>query len=127
MYVKGIISKITEVSTQYGNATYFISDDGTEEGQLQIYRGNSLDGAKFTAEDEIKVGDQVIVNGKLVNYNNTTHQFNTGSKIVSLNGTTAISNVTTNNNSTVIYNLAGQRVSKMSKGINIINGKKVRF
>ena len=26
-----------------------------------------------------------------------------------------------------IYNLAGQRVSKMQKGINIVNGKKVLF
>lgn len=126
VYVKGIISKIDEVSTQYGNATYYISDDGTEEGQLQIYRGYSLDGAKFTAADEIKVGDQVIVNGKLVNYNGT-HEFSTGSKIVSLNGTTAISNVTINNAKGTAYNLAGQRVSKMSKGINIINGKKVIF
>ena len=27
----------------------------------------------------------------------------------------------------IIYNLAGQRISKMQKGINIVNGKKVLF
>ena len=28
---------------------------------------------------------------------------------------------------TVIYNLSGQRLNKMQKGINIVNGKKVLF
>ena len=34
-------------------------------------------------------------------------------------------NVNDNDNQTVIYNVAGQRISKMQKGINIVNGKKV--
>jgi hypothetical protein len=34
-------------------------------------------------------------------------------------------NVNVNDNQAVIYNVAGQRVSKMQKGINIVNGKKV--
>jgi hypothetical protein len=29
------------------------------------------------------------------------------------------------NEASSIYNLAGQRISKMQKGINIINGKKI--
>ena len=42
---------------------------------------------------------------------------------------TAIANVNVNDNdnNAVIYNVAGQRVSKMQKGINIVNGKKVLF
>ena len=41
---------------------------------------------------------------------------------------TGISNPNSNHNlSNAIYNLAGQRVQKMQKGINIINGKKVLF
>lgn len=42
---------------------------------------------------------------------------------------TAIENVNANvnDNNTVIYNLAGQRLNKMQKGINIVNGKKVLF
>ena len=39
-------------------------------------------------------------------------------------GTTGISGIFNDENA-VIYNLAGQRVSKAVKGINIINGKKV--
>ena len=42
-------------------------------------------------------------------------------------GTTAITNVNVNKNgyNDAIYNIAGQRVSKLQKGINIVNGKKI--
>ena len=126
VYVIGTITKIKEVSTQYGNATYWISD-GNEytSDDLQIFRGYSLDGEKFKAEDQIKVGDKVIVYGKLVDYNGTK-EMTTGSSIYSLNGVTAISSISAETNAdSVIYNLAGQRMSKLAKGINIVNGKKV--
>ena len=126
VYVIGTITKIKEVSTQYGNATYWISD-GNEytSDDLQIFRGYSLDGEKFKAEDQIKVGDKVIVYGKLVDYNGTKEMTN-GSSICSLNGVTAISSISAETNAdSVIYNLAGQRMSKLAKGINIVNGKKV--
>lgn len=128
VYVKGIISQIDEVSTQYGNATYYISDNGETEGQLEVYRGYSLEGEKFTSEDEIKLGDEVIVYGKLVNYVKDgvgTHEFTTGSKIYSLNGvTTDIKNVAVDANAPA-YNLAGQRVADNYRGVVIMNGKKV--
>ena len=87
-YVKGKIAAITEVDTgQYGNATYLISDDGTENvPTLQIYRGYSLGGEKFQSANEIKVGDEVIITGKLVNFKGNTKQFAQGSSIYSLNG-----------------------------------------
>lgn len=86
VYVKGIISKIDEVDTSdFGNATYYISDDGKTDKQLQIYRGYYLDGAKFTSADAIKVGDQVVILGKLIKYGSTP-EVEKGSKIVSLNG-----------------------------------------
>ena len=89
-YVKGKICAIKEVDTgQYGNATYSISDDGNEDNALQIYRGYSLGGAKFTSANEIKVGDEVIVTGKLVNFKGNTKQFAQGSSIYSLNGQTS--------------------------------------
>ena len=63
--------------------------------------------------------------GKLVDYNGTK-EMTTGSSIYSLNGATAISSITAETNADgVIYNLAGQRMSKLAKGINIVNGKKV--
>lgn len=89
-YVKGKIVAVGEVDTgQYGNATYTISDDGTDAVTLQIYRGYSLGGAKFTSANEIKAGDEVIVKGKLVNYKGNTPQFAQGSAIYSLNGKTS--------------------------------------
>ena len=90
-YVKGKICTIGEVDTgQYGNATYSISEDGTENGaSLQIYRGLSLGGEKFKSTNEIKIGDEVVVTGKLVNFKGNTPQFAQGSSIYSLNGSTA--------------------------------------
>lgn len=40
---------------------------------------------------------------------------------------TGIVNVNDNDNDNVIYNLAGQRVQKLQKGINIVGGKKVLY
>lgn len=93
VYVKGKISEITDVNTgEYGNATYFISDDGSKTGQLQVFRGYYLGGEKFTAANQIAVGDEVIVYGKLKNYQNSDNSLTpevTGSQIYSLNGQTA--------------------------------------
>lgn len=84
IFVQGTIVSISELSTQYGNATYYISPDGTEENQLYIYRGYGLNGEKFTAEDEVKVGDKVVIKGALMLYNNSP-QIGSGSSIVKLN------------------------------------------
>ena len=94
IYVKGFISQIDDISpvpeTTYGNATYWISDQkGSTAGQLEIYRGYSLGGEKFTSKDEIKEDDEVIVFGKVVNFRGSTPEFTTGSSIYSLNGQTA--------------------------------------
>jgi len=86
VYIKGIVSEIREVSTSFGNATYSISDDGTTTGQLLVYRGYWLDGAKFTSESQIKVGDKVVVVGTVVNFKGDTPEVNQGNKLVSVNG-----------------------------------------
>ena len=92
--VKGFISQIDNISpypeTAYGNATYWISDvKGSTAGQLEVYRGYSIGGEKFTSKDEIKEGDEVVVKGKVVNYRGNTPEFTSGSIIYSLNGQTA--------------------------------------
>ena len=84
VYVAGVITKIDEISTGYGNATYYISDDVEGSNSLEVYRGNSLNGDKFTSATEIEVGDSVIVCGKIVNFRGNTLEFTTGSKLVSL-------------------------------------------
>ena len=85
IYVTGKIVSIEEYSLQYGNATYYISPDGTTTNQFYIYRGNSFEGAKFTEEGTIKVGDVVVINGNLTTYNGTP-QLASGSKLISVNG-----------------------------------------
>lgn len=87
-YIKGIISNVKEVSTQFGNATYHISDDGTTAGQLEVFRGYYINGEKFTSEDLIKVGDEVVILGKLINYKGNTPEVNQGNKLISINGKT---------------------------------------
>ena len=85
VYIKGKVSQIKEVSAQFGNATYWISDDGSTDNQLYVFRGKYLNGEKFTSEDQLKVGDEVVILGKLTTFNDDP-QVGTGSKIVSLNG-----------------------------------------
>lgn len=87
IYVSGIVSKIGEISTQFGNATYYLSEDGTTSGeQFEVFRGLYTDGAKFTSEDQLKVGQKVTVLGTLVNYMGNTPEMAQGSKIVSIEG-----------------------------------------
>ena len=127
VYVKGIISSIKSVDTgEWGNATYNISDNGKEENVLVIYRGYYL-GAKdnkFTSADQIKVGDKVVVYGKLVNYNGTK-EMNSGNYIYSQNDkVSGVNAITLDKTNAPLYNLAGQRVSNNYKGVVVKNGKK---
>lgn len=129
VYVKGIITKIGNFNSNYGQLDYYINDaDGVGE-DLYVYGGLYLNNEKFTEElvDLIKVGDEVIVYGQLQDYKGT-HEFNYGNYIYSLNGvTTGIDNITVElelDENAPVYNLSGQRVSKDTKGILIQNGKK---
>ena len=79
---KGIIKSITEVSTAYKNATYTIGDETTSE-TVTIYRGKYINGADFTSTDQIKIGDEVVIKGRVKSYKGSK-QFNAGSRIVSL-------------------------------------------
>ncbi|MBO4339814.1 MAG: BACON domain-containing protein [Bacteroidales bacterium] len=80
VYVKGVVSRIDDIGNDYGNATYYISDTGTEVNQFEIFRGKGIDGAKFEAED-LAVGDIVVVKGKLKKYVSST----TGDKTLEMN------------------------------------------
>lgn len=85
IYTKGIVSQVDEINEQYGNATYFISNDGSTKDQLEVYRGFGLGGEKFKT-DGLKIGDEVIVYGQVIYYNNKTMEFTQGSELYSLNG-----------------------------------------
>ena len=84
VYVEGVVSYIKEAyNADYGNANYNISDNGEDTNSLNIYRGFYIDGADFTAENQLSLGDKVVVKGKLSVYG-TTSQFAQGSQVVSV-------------------------------------------
>lgn len=88
VYVKGIVSRIDEVETEkYGNAIFYISEDGTTNNQFYVFHCYGLGGEKFTSEDELKVGDEVIVCGQITNFKGNTVELAQGGYIYSLNGT----------------------------------------
>ena len=130
-YVKGKICSIKyEYSAEYGTATYNISEDGSEGMEFTVYSSYYFDNKKWQEGDnQITVGDEVIVCGKIINYNGNTPEFvSKQNYLVSLNGNTAtgIQNVRVSEKSGMVYNLTGQRVGKPTqKGIYLINGKKV--
>ena len=87
MYVKGKIVSINKIDLQYGNATYYISDDGTEKNQLYIFRSKGLGNQKFTSDKDLKVGDNVVVFGPFVNFKgNTPESVTNKTYLYSLNG-----------------------------------------
>ena len=134
IYVKGYITNIEEVSTEHGNATFKIAatQDTDAAIKIKVFRAKYLEKVGFTAENQIAVGDEVIICGQIQWYypeeGNKEPQFAQGGYIYSLNGNTAshIDNVKSDNRfNGAIYNLAGQRVQTMKRGLYIINGKKV--
>ena len=95
VYVKGKISRIANKGTYgesgtFGNASYYISADGTENEEFYIFRSLYFNGVKYTSGTDIKVGDEVIVYGELMNYRSETPETVSGqSWLYSLNGSTS--------------------------------------
>ena len=95
VYVKGKISRIADKGTfteggTYGNASFYISEDGKENGEFYCFRVLYLGNKKFEAgQTDIKVGDEVIIYGQLMNYRNNTPETVAGkAHLYSLNGKT---------------------------------------
>lgn len=88
VYVKGKVVSVQSGSfdPSYGSLKYYISDDGTATNQFLVFNGYAgPNRTKFSGEDALKPGDEVVICGKLVNYNGTK-EFTTGNYIVSING-----------------------------------------
>ena len=74
-FVKGFISNLRntpEQIAQYKNARIDISDDGTSNNQLYSYDTKWLGNTDFVTGNEIKLGDDIVLLGRLQNY-----QYNT--------------------------------------------------
>ena len=74
VYIKGIVSSIKEeYGTQYGNGTFYISDDGTSSNQFYVFRALYLNNEKYTeGKEQLHVGDEVVVYGSVTNYMGNT-------------------------------------------------------
>ena len=78
VYIKGKISEVVMSfgsSGTYGNANFYISDDGSYDKEKDFYcfQVYYLGGVKWAScEEDIKVGDDVIICGKVTNYNGNT-------------------------------------------------------
>ncbi|MBQ0094055.1 MAG: BACON domain-containing protein [Bacteroidales bacterium] len=86
--VKGIVCKITEISPSYGNATYYLSEDGKYDSNgkwLQVYRGLWLDGAAFKTGNEFAVGDEITIEGNLMSYKGTPETVEKNSYVIKHN------------------------------------------
>ena len=131
VYVKGIVSSLEKfdfAEKAYNNGEYWISEDNTGTKQLFVYAGRFNKENKFTENTKPKVGDEVIVYGKLAKKTDRT-LLDRGNYIVRINGVepTGIRNAEVTkkaDNNAPLYNMAGQRVSKAYKGVVIKNGKK---
>ncbi|MBQ6761775.1 MAG: hypothetical protein IJP49_03400 [Bacteroidales bacterium] len=95
VYVKGKICKIANKGTYteggtYGNASFYLSADGTGDGEFYVFRALYLGNVKFTeGKTDIKVGDDVVIYGKLMNYQGNTPETVSGKAyLYSLNGKT---------------------------------------
>ena len=82
-YVKGIICQIDSYNSTYKSITYWISDDGGTTTKLQVYSGKGLNGADFTAKEDLQTGKTVIIKGDLKKYNET-YEFDKTSSIISI-------------------------------------------
>ena len=66
VYVKGIVSKIDSYNGEYKSITYWL-DDNT----FQVYGGKGLDNKDFNSKDDIEIGANVIICGKIKKFNKT--------------------------------------------------------
>ena len=66
--VKGFVISVTEINTQFGNATFVIADSKDATTGLTVFRVNGPHNESITDGEIIKVSDQVAVLGKLKKY-----------------------------------------------------------
>lgn len=66
-YVKGIVSEFYkgDIVSDGSNFRYYISDDNTSWDQMMVFKGSGLEKAAFQTADDLQIGDEVTVCGKL--------------------------------------------------------------
>lgn len=90
VYVSGVISTIKYTfDAEHGTATFFISADGEAADEFQCYSVYYLENKSWVeGNTQIEQGDEVIIYGRLTNYNGTLETASKKAYIYSLNGVT---------------------------------------
>lgn len=70
VYVKGVVSKVDFYNGQYKSITYWLDDNA-----FQVYSGKGLDNKDFNSKDDIEIGANVKICGKIKKFNNNTYEF----------------------------------------------------
>ena len=83
VYAKGIVTRNTYFNQTNGYISYYISDDGNNTMELEAYNGLNIGGEPFESQDDIQVGDIVVIYGNLKKHN-TTYEFDAENQLVSL-------------------------------------------
>ena len=86
VYTKGVISEVVKLGTS--GSIQFKMQDKNVNNSLLVFYCNNLGNVAFSAQTDLKVGDEVIVCGKVVNYAGNTPEYAPGAYLVSLNGKT---------------------------------------
>lgn len=85
---KGIVSQVkNDLNPQYGNLSFYVSDDGKTTEQFYVYRALGLNGEPFTANEQVQIGDVVVVQGLVTNYNGTLETVQNKAKLLSTTNT----------------------------------------
>lgn len=74
-YIKGKVLAVTTTEAtiaQYGNHTFTMVDEGDNSTVFTAFQVYGPGKQKFTSVNDIKVGDEVVVCGKVVNYKGNT-------------------------------------------------------
>lgn len=129
VYFKGIVSSIKEAySSNFGNGTFYVSDDGTTNDQFYVYRAYYLGNEKYKDSDAaINIGDTVVICGKLTNYNGTLETVQNGAYIYSINGKTSADKGDTPNTGDVLSPINGTFINEsFSSGFGVFTAETVK-
>ena len=84
-YIRGVVSGFYGSATGITSASskrYYISTDEATADQLLVYSGKGLGNVAFSSDNDLCIGDQVIVYGAIQNYNGDTPEIAANNYIV---------------------------------------------
>lgn len=115
-YFQGVVAEVSDNAAD--KASFTIVDEEGDAPAVMV-----LDAKYKEGQDALKAGDKVVLSGDFADVEGELQLI--GCDIESIDVSTSISNIATSGNENIIYNISGMRVQAPTKGLYIINGKKV--